>query len=145
MIIMESKKTIYFPKEKQIDDRIRKYMKGWSATEIWQSKEINIPDVFPVLYFEYIPDKIADREIQLILAAGWEGFDWEMMITLGLFEDDVLNGTEYDVIAEISRHGGTRMSLFYKKKHVVTFPKKPWWWPGEMFLGYKTVGMKVYK
>ena len=111
------KKSIWFPKGDQIDPVLLEFSKGWTASEKWRGKDVIIPDVYPLHYFEYEPDEIADRERQLVLLVGWADYDTEMTITLGLFED------KPGVIAEISRHGGTEMTLKRDGKVVAHFPK----------------------
>lgn len=123
---METKKTVYFPKIKDIDKRLLPFLDGWMADEKWQGKTVKIPDIWPLHYFEYLPDKIEDREIQLVLAVGWKDYDIEMIITIGIFAENT-NSINPTIVCEVSRHGGTEMTLYRNNKKIVNFPFKRWW------------------
>ena len=75
------KKSIWHPKPEDVDERLRCWIDGWYAIEQWKNNTVWIPDVFPIHYFEYFPtNNKTDSEMQLILAVGWENYDWEMVM-----------------------------------------------------------------
>ena len=99
------------------DPRLKQYMDGWSAWELYRGRRVEIPHVWTLHAFEYNP-----YEKQVWLALGWhdkrsgKGFDAEAIVSLGLFD------TDPHVKIEIARLGGAEIHVCYKGKEMAAFP-----------------------
>lgn len=122
----------------QIDDRILSYSTGWSAIEMQGTTQINIPDTwnsefFPFRYFEvikapgdpnYDPTE-SQNEMCLSLMGGWKGYDEEIFISLWITGKAVLDKSQTKVSAEIYKHAGNPIQLFFNGTLVTDFNKIP--------------------
>lgn len=137
----------------KVDPRIVKFLKGWSILEQWEGKDVTLPDITPINYFEALnkPEGIQDDEKQLTLWCGWAGrstgkeidgqYDAEVLITLSINGQACHDPTIQTVNAEIIKSGGTTMQVWYNNKlvtdfqdtHIVDFG---WWCGGKKTLKY---------
>jgi len=122
----------------QIDPRILIFSTGWSAIEMQGETRIDIPDTwnssfFPFRYFEdvkepgdpnYDPTE-AQNEMCLSLMGGWKGYDEEIFISLWITGKSVLDKTQTKVSAEIYKHAGNPIQLFFKGNLVTDFKTIP--------------------
>ena len=101
-----------------MDSRLLKFTAGWSAWEIYKGKKVIIPDSWILHKFEFDGEGDIERaEKQVWLALGWEGYDAEAIVALGIFAENV------HVQAEITRLGGAEIHVLYNGKEVVKFPR----------------------
>lgn len=122
----------------QIDPRIIPFSTGWSAIEMQDQTRIDIPDTwnsefFPFRYFEVIKEPAdanydpseSQNEICLSIMGGWKGYDEEIFISLWITKKDVLDKTQKKVSAEIYKHAGNPIQLFFNGKLVTDFKTMP--------------------
>ena len=147
---MVSKFSLDIKDYKNIDSRIKPFLKGWKLIQNYKNQKVTIPgmwdsDIFPVKYFEVVkspgdanyPGNDSENEIGLTLWAGWKEkdnsgcYDHEVEINLFILGKDVKNKAQYKVGAEILKAGGAEMVLYYKDKKITDFTKteyrKVWW------------------
>jgi len=123
---------------KNIDIRLKKYLKDWKLEENYKGKTVEIPgdwdsEFYPTKYFSVIKEEgepnydptEAENEIGLTLEGGWKGYDSEVIVNLLIIGIDVLNKVD-KVSAEILKSGGASMKLYHKGKLITDFKSKGW-------------------
>ncbi len=122
----------------QVDSRIVPYSTGWTAIEMQGTTEIDIPGTwnsafFPFRYFEvikapgdpnYDPTE-AQNEMCLSIMGGWKGYDEEIFISLWITGKAVLDRTQTKVSAEIYKHAGNPIKLYFNGNLVTDFSTIP--------------------